>query len=65
MRLARREIRRHPGRSLSLMVLVAVTVLRVKVVSVFVYTNNESAGDGTAPHSAPNVLTTTVRLSGS
>src|SRR6185437_1376746 len=43
LRLARREVRRRPGRTLLVMLLVAVPVLGMSVVMVFVRTNTDSA----------------------
>jgi putative ABC transport system permease protein len=50
LRLARREVRRRPGRTLLVMLLVAVPVLGMSVVMVFVRTNTDSAAESFARH---------------
>src|ERR1700682_668271 len=47
-RLARREVRRRPGRTLLVMLLVAVPVCGMSVVTVLVRTNNDSAAEAFA-----------------
>ena len=48
MRLARREVRRRPGRTLLVMLLVAIPVCGMTVVTVLVRTNNDSATEAWA-----------------
>ncbi len=47
-RLARREVRRRPGRTLLVMLLVAVPVCGMTVITVLVRTNNDSASEAFA-----------------